>query len=77
LAGGVPISKELSISKGSNGNIGSGGYIVNWNGDITGKEEILADYRDKGVAKTVWEHTMSMFTKIEKINKGRMDVTTS
>lgn len=77
LAGGVPFSNDLSVSKGSNGKIGSGGYIVNWNGDITGKEKLLSEYREEGVGKTVWEHTMSMFAKAEEINEGRTDAATS
>jgi hypothetical protein len=73
LSGGVPSPKGLSVSRGSNGKVGSGAYIVNWNGDITGKEKILSDYRDKGVGKTVWEHTMAVFQKVEKTNEGRVD----
>lgn len=67
------MSENLSISKGSNGNSGSGAYIVNWNGDIVGKEKLLADYRGQGVGKTVWDHTIGIFQKVEKINQGRVD----
>lgn len=71
LASGVSLLKGLSVSKGSNGKFGSGAYLVNWDGDITGKEKVLSDYRDQGVAKNVWEHTMRVFQKVEKINQGR------
>jgi hypothetical protein len=66
LAAGVPFSEDFSVSKGSNGKVGSGAYLVNWNGDISGKEKILSDYREKGVGKTVWEHTMRIFEQVEE-----------
>jgi hypothetical protein len=37
----------------------------------------LSEYREEGVGKTVWEHTMGMFAKAEKINEGRTDAATS
>lgn len=72
-AGGVPAPNGLEIMKGVEGQVGTGGYAVNWNGDITGKK-ILEEYREKGVGKTVWEHTMGIFERVEKVNKGRADV---
>jgi len=77
LAAGVPLSKELITSKGSNGKVGSGAYIVNWNGDITGKEKVLSDYRSQGFGKTVWEHTMGIFKQVENINEGGSDPATN
>ena len=77
LAAGVPFPKDFSVSKGSNGKVGSGAYLVNWNGDISGNEKILSDYREKGVGKTVWEHTMGIFKQVEKINQGGIDSATS
>jgi len=71
FSAGVAIASGQSALRGSNGKIGSGGYIVNWNGDITGKESLLTEYRQKGVGKTVWEHTFGIFEKVEKINKNR------
>ena len=76
LAAGVPFSEDFSVSKGSNGKIGSGAYLVNWKGDISGQEKILSDYREKGVGKTVWEHTMRIFKQVEKINQGGLDSAT-
>ncbi|KAE9363649.1 NAD(P)-binding protein [Stipitochalara longipes BDJ] len=77
LAAGVPQSKELSISKGSDGQVGSGGYLVNWNGEIVGKEKLLSDYRKQGLRKTIWEHTMGVFQKVEELNQGKVDPATS
>jgi hypothetical protein len=72
LASGVPGPKGFEIMKGANGQVGSGSYLVNWNGDITGKK-ILDEYHEKGVGKIVWEHTMGIFGRVEKINKGRSE----
>jgi hypothetical protein len=74
LAAGAPVPKGLSVLKGADGKVGSGGYIVNWNGDITGKQNILQDYHSKGVGKIVWEHTMGIFERADKINQVRPDV---
>lgn len=73
LAGGVPVTdtKSVSVAKGSNSTIGSGAYLVNWNGDITGKQSLLSDYREKGVGKIIWQHTLGIFNSVEKINEGR------
>jgi hypothetical protein len=70
-ASGVPLPTGLPVGTGSNGEVGSGGYIVNWNGDITGKVKVLEDYRAKGVSQTIWEHTMGVFERVQKINEGR------
>jgi len=77
LAAGVPFSKDLFVSKGSNGKVGSGAYIVNWNGDIVGNEKILSNYRDQGVGKTIWEHTMGVFKQVERVNQGGIKSATS
>jgi hypothetical protein len=77
LAAGVPFPKDLSVSKGSNGKVGSGGYLANWNGEIVGKEKLLSDYRAQGLGKVIWEHTMEVFQKVEAINEGKIDPATS
>lgn len=60
---GVSMSDTLQVGVGSDGQRGSGGYIVNWNGEITGNVQLLSEYREKGVAKTIWERTMAVFQK--------------
>lgn len=72
LASGVPAPKGLEISNGADGQVGSGGYLVNWNDDIA-SSKILKEYREKGVGKTVWEHTMGIFERVEKVNKARSE----
>ncbi|KAH8646983.1 hypothetical protein BGZ60DRAFT_535502 [Tricladium varicosporioides] len=71
LASGVPPAKGVEIAQGEDGKTGSGGYLVNWDCEVTGKNQILKDYREKGVSKTVWEHTMGVFERVEKINRER------
>jgi hypothetical protein len=73
-ASGAKLSSGETVSKGSNGQIGNGGYVINWNGEPTGKEALLNGYRAQGVAKTVWKHTMDMFEKVEKINEEQAKV---
>lgn len=70
FASGVPAPKGLSTWQGTDGKVGSGGYILHYTGEPTGKK-ILQEYMEKGVSKTVWEHTMGIFERVEKINKDR------
>ncbi|TVY25261.1 Oxidoreductase [Lachnellula hyalina] len=72
LASGVPAPKGMEIMDGVDGKVGSGAYIVNWNDDIA-TSKILKEYREKGVGKTVWEHTMGIFERVEKVNKLRAE----
>lgn len=71
LSAGVPIPEGLGVAKGSNSEEGSGGYIVNWNGEPTGKQKILGEYRDLGISKKIYEHTMQIFQSVEQVNRDR------
>jgi hypothetical protein len=31
----------------------------------------LSDLREKGVAKTIWEHTVGTFERVEKLNQAK------
>lgn len=73
-AAGAPVPKGGSVMKGADGKIGSGGYLVSWDCEIIGKQQILQDYHSKGVGKTVWEHTMGIFERVEKVNQAKSEV---
>lgn len=60
-----------SSEVGSAGIKGSGAYLLNWDGTPCGKEKILREYREKGVGKTVWEHTLEVFDKICGTDGGK------
>jgi hypothetical protein len=70
-AAGVPPQKGVEVVKGASGEVGNGGYVLNWNCEVTGKQKLLTEYRNKGVAKTIWEHTMGIFDRVEKLNQER------
>jgi len=69
VASGVPLAEGMAVAEGANGT--PGGYLVNWNGEITGKGKLVAGYRADGISKVVWEHTMGIFERVEKINQGK------
>ncbi|KAL1867965.1 hypothetical protein Plec18167_008431 [Paecilomyces lecythidis] len=54
---------KSAAAVGSDGVKGSGGYLLHWNGDTVGKQDILRKYREEGVGKTVWQHTLDVFQK--------------
>lgn len=57
---------------GSDGVKGSGGYLLNWNGDVVGKQQdLLRKYREEGVGKTVWQHTLDVFQKVCGTKDGK------
>ncbi|TAQ88230.1 hypothetical protein B7494_g3465 [Chlorociboria aeruginascens] len=65
LASGVPVQGQ-GVAKGADGMIGSGAYLVNWDGGVVAEKDFKKEYREKGTGKTVWEHTMAVFAKLEK-----------
>jgi hypothetical protein len=70
-AAGVSPQKGVEVVKGSSGQVGSGGYLLSYRGEATGKQKLLAEYRKKRIAETVWEHTAGVFERVRKINAER------
>jgi len=67
-----PLEKpDAEASIGSTGVKGSGAYLLHWNGESTGKEKLLKEYRAQGVGKKIWEHTLDVFDKICGTEGGR------
>lgn len=73
-AAGVTAPKGVSVMKGVDGKVGSGGYLADWDGEITGKKTLLDEYHNKGVGQIVWEHTMGVFAKVDKNAEAKPDV---
>jgi hypothetical protein len=71
---GIKVPEGLDVCKGADGTVGSGAYNLNWDGERTGKEPLLTQYREKGAGKTFWEHTMGIFERVEKINAAKTEV---
>jgi hypothetical protein len=71
---GTPVPEGVSILKGLNGEVGSGGYAVDWDGEATGKKSLLDEYHSKGVGKIVCEHTMGVFERLDKAEQAKPDV---
>lgn len=51
---------------GSDGTKGSGAYLVSWNGKNVGNQEVLDALREKQMGKTIWEHTLEVFRRVEQ-----------
>ena len=60
-----------TVMQGADGRDGSGAYLVNWSNEPTGSKKLLQEYREKGTGKIVWEHTMGIFERVEKLNQNR------
>lgn len=49
---------EVEVASGSDEVVGSGAYLLTWNGNTTGKKELLKEYREKGFGQIIWKHTV-------------------
>ncbi|KAK5111078.1 hypothetical protein LTR85_012272 [Meristemomyces frigidus] len=63
---GIDPPEGVSVVRGSNGEIGSGAYLLNWDGKAAGDESSLRKYRELGMTQRVWEHTMEVFEQAER-----------
>jgi NAD(P)-dependent dehydrogenase (short-subunit alcohol dehydrogenase family) len=63
---GIPISQNLSLARGTNGQPGSGMYSLdNKSASAPPRvEQLLAQFREDGTAKKVWEYAMADFKRI-------------
>ncbi|TKA73808.1 hypothetical protein B0A55_05534 [Friedmanniomyces simplex] len=65
---GVPAPEDATPMKGSNDEIGSGAYLLDWDCKSTGDAKLLNKYRELGLPKKVWDHTLEMFQQAERLN---------
>jgi len=61
---GVELQDGVEVASGSDGVVGSGAYLLNWDGMITGKMELLREYREKGVGQMIWNHTLEILERV-------------
>ena len=57
LAAGVELGEGVSVARGSDWEVGSGCYLLNWDGEEVGDRKLLQEYRDRGMGEKIWEHT--------------------
>ncbi|KAK3117218.1 hypothetical protein LTR53_001645 [Teratosphaeriaceae sp. CCFEE 6253] len=65
---GVPAPEDATPMKGSNGEVGSGAYLLDWDCKSAGDVKLLTKYRELGLPKKVWDHTMAVFAQAERLN---------
>ncbi|MCJ1398713.1 hypothetical protein MMC11_001914 [Xylographa trunciseda] len=56
---------------GSAGIKGSGVYLISWDGSPCGKDKIMKEYREQGMGKQIWAHTLDVFNKICSTDGGK------
>ncbi|KAK4694108.1 hypothetical protein P7C71_g3416, partial [Lecanoromycetidae sp. Uapishka_2] len=61
--GGVGIGGDQP-TKGSDGEAGSGAYLIGWEGDFRGNEKVLKELREKNAGQKIWQHTMSILKSV-------------
>jgi hypothetical protein len=71
FSGGLPRVGDMGVATGTDGVLGSGGYLGDWTGGPAKRKKILGEYEEKGVGGVVWQHTMGILERVEKINEER------
>ena len=61
--GGMELGAE-KVKRGSAGEVGSGAYLIGWNGEMRANEKVLNDLRQKGAGLKIWEHLLSTFESV-------------
>ena len=63
----TPVPDGCHVARGINGMDGSGVYNVDWNGEIIKRcESVFREWREKGMDKTIWNHTMEVFNAVDR-----------
>ena len=60
---GVALPIGVEAANGSDGKPGSGVYLVDWNAETAGNPTLLSDFRNRGVAEKIMQHTLDIFGK--------------
>lgn len=60
-------NKGDQVARGTTGEIGSGAYALNWNGEPSNSEKVLGPMRKEGIPRKIWEHTISEFERIGRL----------
>ena len=63
--GGVSLEDGKAM-KGSNGESGSGAYLIGSDCEFKANEKVLKELREEGAAGKIWEHTLMMFASVRK-----------
>ena len=61
--GGVEVG-DGKVKEGSAGEIGSGAYLIGFNGEFRANEKVLKELRGKDAGAKIWEHTMKIFENV-------------
>ncbi|KAI9825350.1 MAG: hypothetical protein M1826_007028 [Phylliscum demangeonii] len=61
---GVPMPAGVEVAQGADGSPGSGCYMLGVDGEPVGDRALLDDYRARGMGKTVWAHTQTVFDRV-------------
>jgi hypothetical protein len=56
------------VRTGFDGEKGSGAYLVGHKSEPAGKEMVLGPLRKQGVGEVIWEHTMEVFGRVDKLS---------
>lgn len=67
---GIEVPEGFEVCKGSDGTKGSGAYLLDWDSQATGNQDILQPLRDEGFGEQVWEHTMETFNSALSRKRG-------
>lgn len=60
---GVAIPNGVELARGADWKAGTGCYLLNYDGETVGDKKLLDEYRQRGMGKTIWQHTQEVFDR--------------
>jgi hypothetical protein len=68
VSAAVGLGDGIEVALGTNGEVGSGVYSVEWDCEAASAEvrELLAELREKKMVEAIWEHTLKEFGRISE-----------
>lgn len=61
---GVPLPDGVQVTEGSDGQRGSGCYLLGPSGETVGDRKLLEEYCSRQMGKQIWEHTREVFMRV-------------
>ncbi|KAL8785704.1 MAG: hypothetical protein Q9195_008527 [Heterodermia aff. obscurata] len=61
---GVPLQPGMTVAIGEDGREGTGCYILNYDGEPIGNQNLFDEYRKKEMGKKIWQHTDEVFDRV-------------
>lgn len=67
---GLARPEGMGVMTGSDGRVGSGAYLLDWDGKATGDGPVIKRLREQKAGPRIWEHTMAMLSNATRTKRA-------